>query len=184
MSVSGDYMNVRCTYLGKPGTCCSHVLLIVAFILLMTVSCAVRIDTPYYQPSAIGGTNVRADRWAPRTYSVILFKHQGVIVGVNTYYKSMQRGHSTNKLYLDFSFEIPDGGVAQLVQHYIEVSASSKDSWESELSGKVWTGPGRTEEFPRDAPMIGKNEAWRWGTSRGYGNTKHAAFFFSALLFE
>jgi len=115
---------------------------------------------------------------------VILFERQGVIVGVNTFYESIQHGYPTNKLYADISFEIPEGEVVQLVQHHVEVSAPSKDSWKSELSGKVWTGPGRTENFSRDAPMIGKNKAWRFGTAQGYGNTKHAAFFFSALLFE
>ena len=30
--------------------------------------------------------------------------------------------------------------------------------------------------------MIGKNSAWRFGTAKGYGNTKYASFFFKTVL--
>jgi hypothetical protein len=150
----------------------------------MTGSCVIKITRPYYHPSAPDGTNVRAIKREPRTNSAILFEHQGVIIGINTFYKSKAHGYPTNQLHADISFEIPEGNTVQLVQHHIAVSAPRVDSWKSKVSGRVWTKPGRTEEFPRDATMVGRNKAWRWGTAQGYGNTKHATFFFSALLFE
>ena len=154
------------------------------FVVLVLMSCAVKIVTAYYQPSAISGTNVRAIKRQPATNSVMLFEIQGVIVGMNTFYQPEQRDSSANKLYADISFEIPEGKIIELLDYEIEVFAPTGNSWKSELSGKIWTGPGRAEKFPRYAPMIGRNKAWRLGTAQGYGNTKHAAFFFSALLFE
>ena len=112
----------------------------------------------------------------PRTNSVILFEQHGVVVGVNTVFH-------VDRVDASISFEAPEGRTVQLLAHQIEVSVAPGNTWNSKLSGHVWTGPGRTSDFPVDAPMIGKNGAWRLGVARGYGNTKHAAFFFKAPLF-
>jgi hypothetical protein len=138
-------------------------------------ACLLKITTPYYLPAAPGGTVVRTMQ--PRTNSAILFERQGVIIGVNT------TTDDKDQLYVSISFEIPDDELVQLLERHIEVSIPSKDVWESELSGWVWTGPGRTKDFPLDAHMIGKNSASRFGTANGYGNTTYAAYFFKALLF-
>jgi hypothetical protein len=147
---------------------------VVTTFILLTAGCLLNVSTPYYLPAATGGTIVRAMQ--PRTNSVILFKRQGVIIGVNT----TDYGDRFNA---SISFEVPEGKIVQLLEHHIEVSGPSKESWKSNLSGHIWTGPGRIGDFPVNTPMIGKNEAWRFGTAKGYGNTGHAAFFFKAFLF-
>jgi hypothetical protein len=147
---------------------------IVTTLILLMAGCLLNVSTRYYLPAAQGGTIVRAMQ--PRTNSVILFERHSVIVGVNT----TDYGDQFNA---SISFEVPEGNIVQLLEHHIEVSVPSKESWKSNLSGHIWTGPGRTGDFPVDAPMIGKNKGWRLGTAKGYGNTKNAAFFFKALLF-
>jgi len=149
-------------------------MVVSAFILLMT-GCLVNIPTTFYRPAAPEGTVVRGMQ--PRTNSVILFERQDVIVGVNTTYDNK------NQLYVSISFEIPNDKVVQLMEHTVEVSVASKEMRKRELSGKIWTGTGRTKDFPLNAPMVGRDDGWSFGTAKGYGNTKYAAFFFKALLF-
>jgi len=140
--------------------------------------------TPYYRPSAPEAVNARAIKSFPRTDSVLLFERHGVIIGVNTVYKSVATGYPSNELILHISIEVPDGKKVRLGEYSLEVYAPSGKSWSTDLTGHVWSSPGRTTEFPVYGEMIGRNKAWRWGTSQGYGNTTHAAFFFSASIVE
>jgi len=142
--------------------------------MLMT-ACVLKMPYSYYHPEALGGKVVRA--MEPRTNSVILFERQGSIIGINTCI------NGKHQLDVSISFEIPDDKVVQLLEQHIEVSVPSKSISKRKLSGRIWTGLGRTEGFPLDAPMIGMNSGWRFGTAKGYGETKYAAYFFKALLF-
>ena len=161
-------------------TCHACMLLVVAAAILMASSCATRVSTAYYQPSAIDGKTVRSDKWVPHTNSIILFERQGVIIGVNNLYEPVRK-----EWKVQLSFEVPEGNTAQLLQHQVDISSPSKGYWKSgALTGWTWSGPGRTEEFPVDAVMVGKDDAWQWGTARGFGSTRHAAYFFSAVMYE
>jgi len=150
-------------------------LFVVSVLILLITGCVVNIPKTFYRPAAPGGTVVRAMQ--PRTTSVILFERQDVIVGVNTTYDYK------NQLYVSISFEIPNDKVVQLLENTVEVSVASKEMRKSKLSGRIWTGAGRTKDFPLKTPMVGRDKGWSLGTAKGYGNTKYAAFFFNALLF-
>jgi hypothetical protein len=159
-----------------------RVIIAISFTVL-TTSCLLKVTSPYYRPSADTGENVRAIKRQPRTDSVILFRHDGVIVGVNTLLKSKHHGFSESTLSVDISFEIPEGNEIRLVDKHVKVFAPL-ESWNSELLGRIWIAPGRTEIFPIEKMMIGKSDAVRFGTAQGYGNTKNATFFFSALILK
>lgn len=150
-------------------------LTVAAVLMMLMTACLLKIPTSYYRPEALGGKVVRT--MEPRTNSAILFERQGSIIGINT------SPNDKGQLYVSISFEIPDDKVVQLLEQHVVVSVPSKGIWKSKLSGLIWTGLGRTEGFPLDAPMIGMNSGWRFGTATGYGNTKYAAYFFKALLF-
>ncbi len=155
-------------------------LLVVAAALFTASSCATHVSTAYYHPSATGGKNVRSDKWVPHTNSIILFERQDIIIGVNNLYDSNKK-----QWKIQFSFEVPEGKTARLLQQHVEITSPSKGGWQSgAITGRIWSGPGRMEEFPADAIMVGRNDAWRWGTARGFGSTRHAAFFYSAVMYE
>ncbi len=149
-------------------------LIVIALAIALISSCVVNTPTPYYRPEAADGSVVRAMQ--PRTKSAILFDREGVIIGFNTAYTY------EHALSASISFEVPEGKVVQLVEHNLEVQVNSA-SFNSALSGKIWTGPGRTTNFPLNTPMIGKNAGKKFGTATGFGNTDNAAYFFTASLF-
>lgn len=143
-------------------------------ILLAFPSCATHTLTPYYLPTAPGGTVGRAMQ--PRTNSIITFQREGVIIGVCV------RFH-LERVEAVISFEIPDHKTVRWLSNQIEVIESNGQRWNRELAGSVWSGPGRSKEFPVDGPMVGKNRAWSLGMGKGLGNTRMAAFFFNTPLF-
>lgn len=146
-----------------------------AAIPLIASSCAMRVLTPYYRPAAPGGTVQRGIQ--PRTESVMTFQREGVVVGVCSNFL-------VDRVDAVISFEVPDHKEVQLLEHHLQVSDSTGKAWTNELTGRSWTSPGRTAEIPLDASMVGGSDAWRLGTAKGLGDTKFAAFFFTAPLFE
>ncbi len=149
---------------------------ILTSVTLLLTACVVNIPTQYYSPSALEGEIVRALQ--PRTNSAILFNRQNTIIGLNT------STDNNNDLYATISFEIPDDTQVKLLDHHLTITPYSKESWSSPLSGKVWTGPGRTKEFPPEGIMTGGSSAWRFGTAKGFGQTQNSAYFFEAFLFK
>ena len=150
--------------------------------LTLLSSCVLPQRYDFYYPTALGGSQARAGE--PRTLSVILFQLGEIIVGMNTVYLPAAGPIIANRLSASISIEIPEGNVVKLARDYVDVSEPSGDPWRAPLSGRIWTGAGRTSAFSVDAPMIGKSNAARWGTARGWSDTKHAAYFFEATLYE
>jgi hypothetical protein len=158
----------------RPIRSSTHLVALAALLLGMT-SCVANILTPYYFPSAPGGAVSRALQ--PGTNSIITFERDGVVVGVHVRIQ-------LESIEALLSFEIPDHKTVRLLTHHLEVFESPNKVWNSELTGSIWTRPGRTTEFPVDSDMIGKSRAWKLGIAKGLGETKHAAFFFAAPLFS
>lgn len=136
--------------------------------------CIVPGTFSYYHPESPGGTVIRASE--PPTNSVLLFHIQEVIIGVNTQPVS-------DGVKLSISFEVPSGSTARLNEHHVELVLDSKESV-AELSGSIWVGPGRTGLFRTESIMNGEDKGAKFGEGRGFANTKYAAFFFHALLFN
>jgi hypothetical protein len=142
-------------------------LIIIAAVLALISSCAVKYPVDYYHPEATGGKVVRTGQ--SRTQSAILFEQEGVIIGFHTSYYD-------EKIHARISFEVPDDKVVQLVDQNVEVKVNAA-TYRIVLSGSVWPEGWFSQpiDFPIFSPMIGKKA--KYGSVRGFGDTRNANFF-------
>lgn len=137
--------------------------------LLLTAGCAPFVTIDYYRPEAPEGEVVRAH--CPPVNSFILFKNQGVLVGV---------GHlrqSENRLSIVLTFEIPEGKSVTLPRRTAELSTPSGHVHTGSLTGHLWA-PGPVVDLPPDWPMTGRTTRKFLDQVTAYGTTEHAYYFF------
>jgi len=140
---------------------------------LLSVACA-PMTTSFYRPEAPGGRVVLAH--CPPVRSFILLEHDGVILGARV------SDASADGLSVTITFEVPVGKTVRLLDDVVEVFSPVMDTVTGVLTGSVWASPGRTRDFPLDAPMLGQTTPRLFDQITAYGQTEHAYFIFDASL--